>query len=236
MDGIVPVKIVIGVCSVPASVMGLERVMRPANAGVRAGNNDRLPSKSERPDIRRVRVLDSRLDGRRSAGSPGLQRRLVDRALLRKLIMNPWVALDTRYLRASSQRVGDFWSALHQNGVNDIKGAMLDVAVAQPLQDRFLCAVRLVQKGLVNVSALLCLCGQTSRTAKVGLIGKHDEKFGPLSVGSVFHNPRRDLVRRGDSVRWETGVTRRSPRLSDSCRTKRKQDKHHSRDAKHKAN
>ena len=84
--------------------------------------------------------------------------------------MNVGVACHARDVRASSQRVGDFSSALHQNSVNDIERAMLDVAVAQPLLDRFLCAVRLVQKGLINVSALLCLGGQTNRTAKVGLI------------------------------------------------------------------
>ena len=46
MDGVVPVIIVIGVLTVPAAVMRLERVMRPANAGIRARYNNILPCKT----------------------------------------------------------------------------------------------------------------------------------------------------------------------------------------------
>ena len=42
MDRVVPVVIVIGVLPVPATVVRLERVMRPANASIGAGNNDVL--------------------------------------------------------------------------------------------------------------------------------------------------------------------------------------------------
>ena len=44
MDSVVPVVIVIGILSVPAAVVRLERVMRPANTGVRAGDHNILPS------------------------------------------------------------------------------------------------------------------------------------------------------------------------------------------------
>ena len=71
MNGVVPVIIVIRRYSVPAAVMRLERVMRPANAGVRAGNNNVLAREPERPDIRRMRVIDARLDRRRVAGPRG---------------------------------------------------------------------------------------------------------------------------------------------------------------------
>src|SRR4029453_11334600 len=40
VDGIVPVKIVIGVYAVPATIVRLKRVVCPANAGIRAGNYD----------------------------------------------------------------------------------------------------------------------------------------------------------------------------------------------------
>ena len=39
-------------------------------------------------------------------------------------------------------------------------------------------------------SALVCKAGGLTQ---VGLIGEHNEKFCLLSVGSVFHHPRRDL-------------------------------------------
>ena len=49
MDGVVPVVIVIGIHSVPAAIVRLKRVMRPANAGVRAGYDNVLPGKTQAP-------------------------------------------------------------------------------------------------------------------------------------------------------------------------------------------
>ena len=62
VDGIMPVVIVIGGDSVPAAVVRLERVMRPALAGISASNRDSLAPETQRPYIRRVRVSDARLD------------------------------------------------------------------------------------------------------------------------------------------------------------------------------
>jgi hypothetical protein len=66
MNGIVPVIIVIGILAVPAAVMRLERVMCPALAGVRIGDDNSLSVEPERPYLRRVRVIDARFDRRRS--------------------------------------------------------------------------------------------------------------------------------------------------------------------------
>ena len=68
VDRVVPVLIVIGVCPVPTTVMRLERVMRPANASIRAGDNNSLAAKSECPHVRRMCVSNPRLDRRGSAG------------------------------------------------------------------------------------------------------------------------------------------------------------------------
>ena len=68
MDGIVPVKVVIAVDSVPATVVRFKRVVRPANTGVGTRNDDSFPLEPERPDIRRMRVSNPRLDGLRGAG------------------------------------------------------------------------------------------------------------------------------------------------------------------------
>ena len=75
MNGVVPVVIVIGVLSVPAAVVRLERVMRPAHAGVRAGDDNVLSGKPERPYLRRMRVIDARFDRCRALK---MRRRLVD--------------------------------------------------------------------------------------------------------------------------------------------------------------
>ena len=49
VNGIVPVVIVIGVDAVPAAVVRLERVMRPANASIGTGNHDSLASDNRGP-------------------------------------------------------------------------------------------------------------------------------------------------------------------------------------------
>src|SRR5438477_12566094 len=97
-----PVKVMVRICSVPTSVMRLERVMRPANTGICAGDYDSLPFEPERTDFRRMRINDSRLDRRPRARSAGLQRRLLYRSWLRKIIAHQWITLDARYLESSS--------------------------------------------------------------------------------------------------------------------------------------
>ena len=59
MNGVMPVVIVVGVVSVPAAVVRLKRVMRPANTGIGAPNHNSLPGETELPHLRRVRVINS---------------------------------------------------------------------------------------------------------------------------------------------------------------------------------
>ena len=165
MNAVMPAKIVIGVDSVPATVMGLERVMCPANTGIRTGNHDSLPLEPERPNIRRVRVSDPRLDRRGRRRTAGSQGRLLDRASLRKIIVNKRIPCNARHVWTSGQCIGDLSSAFHKDGVNDIKRLMLDVSFAQPSQDRLLRALSLLQQCLINEAALFGLSRQIgSRT------------------------------------------------------------------------
>jgi hypothetical protein len=113
VNGIVPIKIVIGVGSVPAPVMRLKRVMCPANAGIGPRNNNRLTAKSECPDVRRVGVSDPRLDRSRRGRAAGLQRRLVDRTSLRKVIVNVRVACDVSHVATGRQCFGKLAVSFH---------------------------------------------------------------------------------------------------------------------------
>jgi hypothetical protein len=54
----------------------------------------------------------------------------------------------------------------------------------------------LVVQSLIYKSPLLSLGRKIRRRAKVGLVRKHNEKFGFLAISGVFHHPRRDLIRR----------------------------------------
>src|SRR2546423_1373357 len=168
VDGIVPVKIVIAVDPIPSAVMRLQGVMRPANAGIRARHDDSFSSEPKRPDIRRVRVSDARLDGRRSAGYARLQWRFFYGAGLREIIVNVRVACHARDVWASSQCFGELPIAFYQNRVHKVERAIFDLAIAQPLQDWLLRSLRLVQQGLIHESALFCLGGQSTSTAQVG--------------------------------------------------------------------
>jgi hypothetical protein len=158
-----------------------------------------------------VRVSYPRLDGHWRAG---LHRRLLDWTGLREIIVNVRIAFDPRDVRASRQCVGNLTCAFHQDGVNDIERLVLDVAVAQPLQDWLLCAPGLLQQGLIHEAALLHLSWQIGGRAQVGLVSEHDKKFSLLSVGCVFHHPGRDLVRDIDCV--AANALADSSRRSDS--------------------
>ena len=162
-----PVLIVVRVDPVPTAVMRLERVMCPANSGIGARNNNSLTAKSECPHVGRMRVSDPRLDRRWRAG---LQRRFLDRASFRKVIVNVRVACDARHVRTGRQRFGKLAVSFHQNCVNDIERLILDVAITQPLKDWPLGALGLFQQGLMNEAALFGFSWQISGRTQISLI------------------------------------------------------------------
>ena len=235
VNGIMPVKVMVRVCSVPTPVMRLERVMRPRTPVSAPATTMVSPLN---PSVQTSGACVYWIPGSIVAGAPGPRgaKAIARRALLRKIVVNHRIALDTRHSRPSSQLRPRFPSTFHQDSVNDIERLIPYVAVAQPSQDWLLRCLSLLQQGLINEAALFGLGGQTGRTGQIGLIRKYNKKFGLLSVGRVFRHPRRDLVRRSESVRRRTGMTRRSPRLSVSCRTKRKQDNSDRRKTKQNAN
>jgi hypothetical protein len=216
MNAVVPVKIVIRVDSIPTAIMRLKRVMRPADTGIRAGNDNCFSSEPERPHIRCVRVFDARLDHRRHSGNAGLQRRYLNRSALRKVIVNHGIAFDARNLRASSKRVSELASPFHQDRVHDVKCAMLNVAFTQPLQEWSLRALGFLQQGLIDEAAFLGLGRQIRRRAEISAISEHHKKFSLLSVCSVFQHPWRDLLRKHRIKRASFGTDLHA--LADSAR------------------
>src|SRR5438046_10532716 len=72
---------------------------------------------------------------------------------------------------------------------------MLDGAVAQPLQNWSLGRLSLIQQGVIDVTALLGFRLQVGGPAQVGLGSEHNEKLCLLSIGCMFRDPRRTLVR-----------------------------------------
>src|SRR6266487_861518 len=78
---------------------------------------------------------------------------------------------------------------------------MLNAAFGQPLQDRRLRGLGLVQQRVKDEAALFSLSLQGRSRAQVSLISQHDEKFSLLPVSRVFDHPRRDLLRSDRLVR-----------------------------------
>ena len=129
-----------------------------------------------------------------------LRRRFIDSLRLGKMILDVRIAFDSRHVGASRQRRCDLSSPFHQDGINDIKGLMLDVAFAQPFKDWPLGPLGFLPQGLINEAAFFGLGWQVGGRAQVGPVSEHDKKFSLLPVGGVFDHPRRDLVRNVDPV------------------------------------
>ena len=110
VDGVMPIVIVVGSCSVPTTVMSLERVMRPTLAGVSPGYRNPLTPKSQRPDIRRVRVIDPRFNRCRRLR---LRRRFDHMARLRENILDMRIAFYSRHIATASQRLGNLAATFH---------------------------------------------------------------------------------------------------------------------------
>jgi len=106
----VPVIIVIAYDAVPAAVVRLKRVVRPANTGISAGNNNVLPGESQCPYLRCVRVIDARLDRLRTLE---IRRRFSDRARLRQSIVDTRIAFHSRHIWPSCQCLSDLAITLH---------------------------------------------------------------------------------------------------------------------------
>ena len=145
-----PVVTMVGVHAIPAAIMRLKRIMRPAITGIGAGNNDVLPGEPQGPYLRRVRVIDPWLDGFRTQEE---RRRFIDGARLRKVIVDTRIAFHPRYFRSSRQSLGNLTITVHQNCINNIKRLMLDAAFAQPLQNWCLGGLSLVQQSVEIRSA-----------------------------------------------------------------------------------
>ena len=100
-----PVVTMVGVHAIPAAIVRLKRIMRPAITGIGAGNNDVLPGEPQRPYLGRVRVIDPWLDRFRTQEEG---RRFIDGTRLRKVIMDKRIAFHPCNFGPGRQRFGNF--------------------------------------------------------------------------------------------------------------------------------
>jgi hypothetical protein len=110
VDRIVPIVIVIGSDSVPATIMRLERVMCPALTRVSPGHRNSLTPETQRPHIRCVRVSDARLYRLRRLR---LRRCHYDHVGLRKRISDVRIAFYSFHIGTRRERFSDLAAGLH---------------------------------------------------------------------------------------------------------------------------
>ena len=163
MNRVMPIVIVIGRYPIPAAVVRFKRIMCPADTSVGARHHNILASKTKRPDLRGMRVIDSRFDRLRSRRLRG---RLIRRGRLGKRILNARIALNPSHVRARSQCLGDFAAARHQNCVNDVESLMLEPAFTQPLEKRALGGLSFIPQRIVHIATLFALCRQSCRSTR----------------------------------------------------------------------
>ena len=187
-----PIVIVIGRYSVPAAIVRFKRIVRPPLASIGARHHDILSVESERPHIRRMRVNDSRLNGRRCFR---VRRGAIRGDRSRKRILNVRIPFYTRHVWPGGQCLSDLATAIYQNCINDVERLIFEALFAQPLQNRALGGLALTPKRIVHVGTLLGFCRQSRRTTQVGLVSENHEKFRLLTVRRMFHDPRRNLCR-----------------------------------------
>ena len=132
VDAVMPVIIVIGIHSVPPAIVRLQRVMRPANAGVCTRHNNSLPGEPLRPDLRRVCVIDARLNRCRTLEKP---RRLNHGARLRETIVDVRIAFNAGHIWPRRQLQGNIEVTFYPNQIHYVIRAMRDIALAQPCQE-----------------------------------------------------------------------------------------------------
>ena len=125
-----PIVIVMTDHSVPTPVMRLQRVVGPALTGIGARDNNILAGESERPDLRRVRVIDPWLNGRDGLRPRGL---FLDRKSIRDAT-NQRVTFDPQNIRARRHLQGNIEVTFYPDQIDYIIRAMLHVALAQPGQ------------------------------------------------------------------------------------------------------
>ncbi len=191
VDGVPPVVIVVGRGAVPAAILRLERVVRPAHAGVLAGDDDALAGVAQGPDGGRVHVLHAPLDGVRAIGGvldvgdgvgldPALRRVRIDVAD----VGARGQGLDQRPIRSSHDHV-------RRPVRGELPALRLEVSLERPLGGGGEAAQR-----VVDVPAARVLVGHGIGGRQVRLLGQHDDDGRLAAVRGRLQHLRGDLRER----------------------------------------
>ena len=184
VDRVVPVVVVVGRGAVPAPVVRLERVVRPAHPGVLVADHDSLPRVAERPDLGRVDLRHARLD----CVGPG--------ASARRLRLEPpgaVVRLDHAHVRAGGESLDQRPVASRSDHVRRPVRCVRGLPRLEQRADRGLCPCGVPLEGPVDVPATSVLVPHRIRGAQIGLVAQLDDERGVLPAGRVLQNLRIDL-------------------------------------------
>jgi hypothetical protein len=177
VDRVVPVEVVVGARPVPATVVRLERIVRPAHARVLVGDDDPRARNAQAPEVGRMHERDVRLDRVRARRGQKIERGPELVAVGRREPVRRVVRLDRLDVGPCGQAVHEHASprADHEL-VRDPERAVRDALSVEHRLER---PLRLLGRPLqrpVDVPASGVLILHRVRLAEVGLLSELDDE------------------------------------------------------------
>ena len=191
VDRVVPVVIMIRGDAVPAAILRLERIVRPARAGIEIADNDAGALKAQSPDGRRVHIVHSPLHRGRGRRPIRGRREICNFRLLdpaRRII-----GIDPSDVAASGERFHDRAIGRGHDHVRGPEGLVAHAPNIQEAPEIGLRARRVLRQSVIDKPAAGILVFHAVSRAYVRLLGQEDDYGGELSIRRSRQHLGRDL-------------------------------------------
>ena len=233
VNGVPPVVVVVRARAVPAAVVRLQRVVRPANTGVLVRDHDPGAVEAKRPDVRRLDLVDPRLDRLRLGWSQSLDHRhRVESELgnCRLVCLEPvrrLIRLDDLDVRPGGKALDEITvGGLRDNRVRSPERLVRHALGLEQSLDRPLSPVRRSLERAIDVPPLSVLVPHAVRGAQVRLLREIDDDRGLAPTRGVAQYPILDLPGvPGDRLQALTTAARQNRCYSRDQPCEREQDR-----------
>ena len=170
VDGVPPVVIVISDNPVPTTVMGFQRIVRPAHAGVLVADDDALASEAHCPDLWSIYILHAPLDG---GGITGCDAKVRNRRIFDPTSRS--VGIHARHIRTGSQCLHQRAVCVSNNHVDHPERLISNSSGVEKISNPTLSASGMLSQGVINEPATRILVSHARASADVSLVGEQDD-------------------------------------------------------------